>query len=205
MFIKLTLFLALVFALPIVAIRAQPYVDHAALALLPAGCPTPCFMGIRPGVTPMRESAGILDTHAWVANVRDDYPVQVRDAFFFDAVLRRTIINWHWSDSPPRWLDDQQRGSMTVQDTAVLDIAISTHFTLGEIFLAFGSPDEARFSKVKDGGRFEYTAWYAEQGIIIITQGACPLTRYYHFPVRVIFVQEPPHLSEGVEKSAVCT
>jgi hypothetical protein len=203
-FLKPALLLTLIFALPIVAIRAQPYEDRVTPILIDDDCPSPCFMGIRPGVTTMRESAEILDAHAWVANGQSDFPKELRDAPFFDAVLRKTVINWRWSPSRPAWIVGDQRGSMTIQDARVLDIGIATHFRLGEIFLAFNNPTEVYFSTSKDGQRFQYAGWYEQQGIVVITQGNCPLANAYYFPVQMIFVHDYPQLSVGLARTSVC-
>ena len=202
--LKLALLLTLLFALPIVAIRAQPYEDRVTPILIHEDCPMPCFMGIRPGITPMRESSEILDAHDWVFNGQGDFPKNLRDAPFFDVVLRKTVINWRWSDTLPNWIMGDQRGSMTIQDAKVLDIGIATRLTLGEIILAFGDPTETRFFSSKDGKRFGYTIWFADMGIIIITQGDCPLSRAYNFPTQIIFSMISPQLPEGDAKASVC-
>jgi len=203
-FLKTALLLTLMFTLPIIVIRAQPYIDPVIPALIQADCPTPCFMGIRPGVTSMRESAEILDVHAWVANGQADFPKELRDAPFFDAVLRKTVIYWRWSDRLPDWIIGDYRGGMTIQDARVLDMGIATRFTMGEVFLAFGSPTKVYFSASKDGLRFQYTVWYAEQGIVVITQGACPVVRAFDYPVQVVFVSNDPQISEDSARNSVC-
>jgi hypothetical protein len=48
--LKPALLLTLIFTLPIAAIRAQPYEDRVTPILIDDDCPSPCFMGIRPGV-----------------------------------------------------------------------------------------------------------------------------------------------------------
>src|SRR5690606_25048567 len=65
------LLLTLLAALTIVLIRAQPYDDSDLRAFLtpPEGCPAPCFMGIRPGVTTVEEAIAILEGHEWVTNL----------------------------------------------------------------------------------------------------------------------------------------
>jgi hypothetical protein len=61
-FLRLSLPLILLFTAALAVIRAQPYDDHELRELLlPAGCPAPCFMGIRPGVTTVEEAVKILE------------------------------------------------------------------------------------------------------------------------------------------------
>ncbi len=202
--LKPALLLTILFTLPIIAIRAQQYEDRVTPILINDDCPTPCFMGIRPGVTPMRESGEILDNHEWVANGRADFPKEIRDAPLFDTVLRKAIVNWYWSDTLPDWIVGDQRGSMTIRDVLVTDMSIATRLTLGEIILAFGSPTQVYFSTSKDGQRFQYAGWYEQHGIVVITQGNCPLSQSYYLPVQAIFVSSQPQISNGVARSSVC-
>jgi hypothetical protein len=63
--------LTLLFAACIGIIRAQPYdnSDLSAFLTPPEGCPMPCFMGIRPGVTTVEEAIAILEAHEWIDTV----------------------------------------------------------------------------------------------------------------------------------------
>jgi hypothetical protein len=200
------LVLTALWLLPILLIRAQPYEDRAGPALAAKDCPSPCFMGIRPGVITMRDAIYILQSHPWVANGPYGFPAHVRDAVFFDAALPRTTINLRWTPALPAWIDTAQTGGLMVEDWDVLGLTIGTHLSLGEIFLAFGDPDEARFAAAEgaSGRRFAYSAWYAGLGLFISAEGLCPTRHYYDIPVRVLFRPESPGFSESVPKDAVC-
>ncbi len=65
---RAALLLSVVFLLPVLLIRAQPYDDSDLRAFLtpPEDCPAPCFMDIRPGMTTAEEAVSILDAHPWV-------------------------------------------------------------------------------------------------------------------------------------------
>jgi hypothetical protein len=69
--LKLGSVFALLFAFCIALIRAQPYDDSELRAFLtpPEGCPVPCFMGIRPGVTTVDEAVAILEAGGWVDEI----------------------------------------------------------------------------------------------------------------------------------------
>src|SRR5262245_5414800 len=56
---RLSLVLTGLFTAALLVIRVQPYDDHDLRAFLtpPYGCPTPCWMGIRPGTTPVSDGA----------------------------------------------------------------------------------------------------------------------------------------------------
>jgi len=71
-------------------IHAQSYDDHELRQLLlPNGCPAPCFMGIRPGVTTVEETLKLLEESGWV-----------------DQIENQTLsISWSWNGKQPRFID----------------------------------------------------------------------------------------------------
>jgi hypothetical protein len=164
-------------------------------------------MGIRPGVTTMREAVSMLPANAWVANGPDEFPALVRNAIYFDAVVPRTIISWRWSADLPPWINPAERGSLTVEDWNVLDVMVDTRLLMGDILLAFGQPDVAHF--ITAGSRsgrwpFEYAAWYADQGMLVTAQGLCAAQRDFFLPVRVFFQPNPPKFSETERGKSTC-
>jgi hypothetical protein len=198
--------LAVVFALPILVIRAMPYHDRINGALVADDCPSPCFLGIRPGVTTMQGAVYLLQAHPWVSNGRNGFSSQVLSAVFYDAGLPRTSIGVGWTENAPPWIDGAQRSAVTVEDREVLNIAVGTHLSLGEIVLAFGDPDESWYIVSNSGNRrrFEYIAWYATERMLITTEGSCPMWHYYTYPTRILFRPQPPGTSESVSKASVC-
>jgi hypothetical protein len=67
------------FTAALMLVHAQPYDDHELRELLlPDGCPAPCFMGIRPGVTTMDEALKILEASGWIET---DKPKPSNDDF----------------------------------------------------------------------------------------------------------------------------
>ena len=204
--IKLAILLALVFALPMIAIRALPYHDRVSEALVVDNCPLPCLMGIRPGVTTMPEAVFLIGAHEWVANGPDDFPSFIMDAIRHGAVIPRTVIDWRWNDTVPEWIDGVERGAVTVEDTEVLHVSIETRLSLGEIVLAFGDPDESWYIVSNSGNRrrFEYIAWYASDGLLISTEGSCPTWHSYNLSVRIRFLPNSPGYVETISLSSVC-
>jgi hypothetical protein len=201
--LKTMLLLTIIFVFPIFIIRAQPFADRVFPALIREDCPLPCFMGMRPGATTIDAALYIFGSHEWSANSSEDFPAQVRYAVMYDAVLPRTIMNWRWSDSIPGWIDDTQPGSIMVEDLEILDITVETYLSVGEIFLAFGTPDQSLYF-ASNNRRFGYIGWYASQGMLISAEGFCPAHNYYHFPARVSFRHESRGFSEAALTAAVC-
>lgn len=201
--LKFAFALTILLALPVLLIRAQPYDDRATRALVSDSCIMPCFLRIRPGITTMSEAVAIVGGHEWVANGPLGFPSQIRDAALFNAVVPRTLINLRWTEDLPEWIDETQTGGLSVEDQNVLGLIIATRLSLGEIFLAFGQPDEAWFSH-SDARQFTYSAWYAGQGLLISAQGICPTRRYYNFQVRVAFRPDSPDAFEAVPEQSVC-
>ena len=65
--------LTLLFSGVMIGLRAQPYEDGGLRqTLFPADCASPCFMGIRPGVTTHAEALDLLQANPWVTERRAD-------------------------------------------------------------------------------------------------------------------------------------
>jgi len=203
---KLWIALPILFALPILIIHAQPYDDRATRALITGDCRQPCLMGIRPGTTIMEGAVYTLQAHDWVANQADEFPAPVRYALLYGIPLPRTLIHWRWSATQPGWIDGAQNGTLIVEDNDVWELTVDTHLSLGEILLAFGDPDEARFmtTGTQAGRQFEYTAWYASERMLIRSEGRCPRWHYYDLPVQIHLRLESPNLSETIPRTSVC-
>jgi hypothetical protein len=146
------LFLSILLALPVLLIRAQPYDDSELRAFLtpPEGCPAPCFMGIRPGVTTFDEAVTILEQHEWVNRVAlSEFPTQ-------------SFIVW---DQPPHSIIDPQRSAvMRTQNQVVQQVVIFTRLRLIHILMTYGQPgwSEAMPSYGVRGAR-SVTYWIAYQ------------------------------------------
>src|SRR5215468_1742980 len=67
---RLMVILLVLFATVPILAHAQPYDDHdLRKLLLPEGCPAPCFMGIRPGVTTTDEAVKLLEKSGWAEHI----------------------------------------------------------------------------------------------------------------------------------------
>ena len=195
--------LLVLWMLPVLLIRAQPYDDRANRALVQENCTMPCFLHIRPGMTTMSDAVSLVGGHEWVANGPLGFPALIRDAVQFGSVVPRTMIDLRWTENLPEWIDETQNGTLSVEDQRVLGLMINTRLSVGEIFLAFGEPDAAWYSSA-GSQQFAYSAWYARPGVFVTGQGMCPTRRYYDFNVQVVFRPDTPQVFQPVPKQAVC-
>ena len=116
-------------------IHAQPYDNHLLRQLLlPEGCPAPCFMGIRPGLTTADDAMKILSATGWV----DQYHYEQSSAH----------LSIKWNDKRPAWLanGDLYGGSaLWIQDGVVVQVGLQTNIRLGDIQLVEG---QSRFQLI---------------------------------------------------------
>lgn len=104
----------ILFTAILLIIHAQPYDDHELRQLLlPEGCPAPCFMGIRPGVTSMKEAVRLLRSNDWV---RDLQPFNFCNASHCKVKAYEII----WSDKAPSWLSRLVPAEITAFDGVVV-------------------------------------------------------------------------------------
>jgi hypothetical protein len=135
--------------------------------LLPEGCPAPCFMGIRPGLTSMDEAIKLLRANDGVAGVKQR---SINNKYGF--------ITWTWKNPKPDWTSQNAVGEILLTDKTVHAITIASEVMLGEIRLTLGLPDAA-FTTVPRGINdqyFLYAAFYDQYGLIIRSQQPCGVT-----------------------------
>src|SRR4051812_45844003 len=101
-YLRIMLILIIVFTGALLLIHAQPYDDHELRELLlPEGCPAPCFMGIRPGVTTADEAIKILESSEWAASI--------------DKQFMPSFVTWKASPKAAHWLDLQRNNGVSFQ------------------------------------------------------------------------------------------
>ncbi|MEP6988427.1 MAG: hypothetical protein ABI970_22685 [Chloroflexota bacterium] len=163
LFLRLTLFLLLIFTAALLLIHAQPYNDHELRAvLLPEGCPAPCFMGIRPGVTTVDEAMKLLAANGWVDQINN----------------QSSYISWKWRDQKPPWISQNEQGEIRLTDQRVSTITIYTDLPLGNTRLAFGLPDVEMVDPEKDQNNpiSLYMAFYNQKGLLFENWQPCNVT-----------------------------
>ncbi len=111
-YLRLILIPTALFTVVLILIHAQPYDDHELRELLlPEGCPAPCFMGIRPGVTTKDEALKILRSSVWVHDLTHYciYPDCKADGYEIT-----------WSDKAPSWINREVSSKLMTWDTNII-------------------------------------------------------------------------------------
>lgn len=153
---SVAVFVAFLMSLIVLSVRAAPQEDPMLQAfLVPQGCPQPCLMGIRPGITSQSEAVAILQAHPWV-----------------DRLTGRTAIgglSWTWNGQQPDFLD--WGGFMVVDDdgSRVLSINLGVRAPLGDVRAVLGKPTRA------SGINQMHMAYeYSDQRIRLNIEMSCP-------------------------------
>ena len=183
--IKLALIIAVICLVPITLICAQSYDDSELRAFLtpPEGCPAPCFMGIRPGVTTAEEAIAILNNSDWIRGN--------------PQLNTQLSTHWPWSNQRSPWIDAQVDGALQVVDDKVDYLTIRTQLRVGDIMALLGQPDDKQFIPwailYGPGSAYQYSAWYGETGLEIVTTSArCPINHRLFQSKTVIRVRSTP-------------
>ncbi len=155
------------FAFGLWFIRAQPYDDHELRQLLlPEGCPAPCFMGIRPGVTTMDEAVVILEANSWVGEIR----------------TRTGTIEWTWSNLSPKIVDRRypgyvQHSNIPGEECCVGSLKFNSLFTLGDLYLLLGEPPRTNLVLAPALTYALVSISYVDQSIRLFTSVGCPINK----------------------------
>lgn len=176
--LKITVPLTILFIIPLLLIRAQPYDDSELRAFLtpPDGCPAPCFMGIRPGVTRMEEAIAILQAHEWVAEVS------------ITSYNRLGIeqVGWRWKSDVSPLLEPERiprSGGRLVGDKGIVRyMELLTRIRAGEAWLILGrAQNYTTLLQLGPAGHprppKSITVIYSD--IIFIAGTACPYPRNF--------------------------
>lgn len=176
MLLKLLLLLTGLFSLIISVVVALAYDDpyFAGISRFlapPDGCPAPCFMGIRPGQTTLREAVAILERHEWVDEVR---------VYLDDLVQDEGLVCWSWSGKQPAFVEvntyvspclHTRRGSRIIRG-----ISIPASISFGEVWLLY-QPEQIMltdFTKVKASAY--YTGVYLQNTLFVTANSlSCPI------------------------------
>lgn len=181
---RLSLYLSVLFVLPIALFRAWSAVDldlSAGLALL-GDCPAPCLMGIQPGVTTLPEALERLRAHEWVDTVQmHAYELGAR------GLRGAGWLTWTWRDNHPALIDSTRPGrirfSQSLGDTVIESIGLPTTLRAWHVQRQFGTPDAGAVAQNNDetvSYLLIYRAPLASYGVKVTL--ACPadLIDYWH-------------------------
>ncbi len=181
--LKLVTALTLAFSACIGLIRAQPYDDAELRAFFapPDGCPIPCFIGVRPGVTTVEEAMAILEAHEWIAGINRYEATDGRGV---------TSLTAPWSGTQPEFIDSSEELWLGIEDNTVQGVFIPTRIPLARIWLLFGVP---QYSGVSENAIPEtslpsagYGAAYFEVDSVFLSSAFCPIESIWKLPVQWI-------------------
>jgi hypothetical protein len=179
-YLKLSLPILLLFTATILLIHLQPYDDTELRALLtpPDGCPAPCFMGIRPGVTSADEAEQILKAHPWIKYV----PARPR--------YNGYTIEFIWNGKQPKWIGNDSLTGVGIVNGKVTNISLYLNRPLGEFQLVYGPPDWSTFSILSNGKAAAYSSVYWGQSIGATVLRDCPLSNIWNTAYTVVWYKQ---------------
>ena len=169
---RLALFGVVLCSVVLVLIRAHPYDDREVRKLLLSDdCTSPCFLGIRPGVTTLHEAINLLRISQWV---------QTETISYSEADYGGGAV-WSWNRQAAPALSNKQSSLISRLDNGVqlVDLLyISTTIPIGDIYLTLGATS---YTGTGDTGmpHEAYVAlFYLEQGISIWSNVSCPIQNH---------------------------
>jgi hypothetical protein len=190
LYLRLTILCLLLMIAFMILIRTQRYDDRAIRQLLQTdGCPAPCFLGIRPGITNATDAIALLRQSQWVRPETIAYMEWDKGG---GAV-------WTWNKHASPLLGSRQSSFISSLQNGVQIVEILHVTTLvasGDAYLTLGT---SAYTATGDTGLYKqvYVAWfYPDQGISIWSNLNCP-TYNDHLWMRPISVQFRVSMSRG--------
>ena len=146
--LRMCCFFALGFAVLLGVLRSQPRddTDLRAFVTFPERCATGCFMGLRPGFTPIDTAIRALERNGWVSEVRN-------------AVSQASgsgDVSWQWSDQTPGVINRAYAGRLSARNGVVTAIIIEMRAAAGTLQLAL----DAAPVTVEDGAQWKVVGWF---------------------------------------------
>jgi len=161
--VRIALFLNGLIVVLILALRLLPNDDTSIRTLLlpPNGCPAPCFMNIRAGVTNMVEASAIVKTHTWSKSL----------PFLLKPIndMSTRFILWQWSGQQPALVDTHRQGQIRFNGNQAVGVIVQTTIPLGEVWLALGATDKGRLalSELRPNSDVTLTAVYPAESLLV--------------------------------------
>jgi len=196
-YLRLIFIPVLIFTLVLILIRARPYDDHGLRKLLlPEGCPSPCFMGIRPGVTTGEEAIRILKMSGWVTQVTQDL----------------NVISWTWNGKQPHYLahDVPSRFYIPLTESIgpninapIFGLNLPTTLNYWQLYLLLGGtnyrayPKPRKYDRQIDFSTLPYDtliSQYSLQNILAIVPVGCSpdLYTFWNTPIKIQYIEIVP-------------
>jgi hypothetical protein len=190
--LTLALLATVLFAVPILIIRAQPYDDSELRAFLtPPDCPAPCLMGIPINGTTATEAAKILQNNEWVDTV---------DTTNVNLHTGHGTLYWTWSGKQPEFIRSDVPGSYysaivafhtaeegCSEDQIMGSMIIRTKLPYGRVYLVMGGgSDHPKWPRSAPLYRnSDIVTFYPDQSLVVAAGLTCPVTpaKYWDAPV----------------------
>jgi hypothetical protein len=116
------------FAALVLVLHALPYRPHGAFTFFAAseGCPSPCVMGVRPGVMRANAAVSLLEDRGWVGHVGA-------------ASFENNVEFFTWYGQHPDIMDDVQWARLGVENDQVRTLVVPTRLRLGDLLAYYGT------------------------------------------------------------------
>jgi len=161
--LRITLFLNSLIVVVILALRLLPNDDASIRTLLlpPDGCPAPCFMNVRAGITDSTEAAQLITKHIWAQSP----PFYIGS---YNDMYARYIL-WQWSGQQPSGVDTRRQGQMRIYKDQTLSMVVDTTLPLGAVWLVLGATDKGTvsLSQSQVESKMMLVMAYPEQGLLV--------------------------------------
>ncbi|MAS36704.1 MAG: hypothetical protein CL610_22055 [Anaerolineaceae bacterium] len=169
--LRLTALLTVIFAGVIGLLRVPQRDDPLMQTFLipPEDCESPCFLGVQPGTTTIRDAVAHFEANHWLNEV-------TQSGQFYDLV---------WSGSQPLFVDTGAPTYFMSETDRVGELRVRTHLRLGDILAVLDQPD-AVYSRITQSGTF-VTIVYTQLGLEISGYWPCRMPRrhLWHIPVEI--------------------
>jgi hypothetical protein len=116
----------------ITLIGLTPHDDSTIRAFLQptVECSTPCWEGIRPGITRIEEMTLILEENGWIRDRQFNYSMEIDTG----------LLTWRWRTPPSPFIESSRIGLAWIQNNVVQWIDLPTRLTFGDVWLLFDPP-----------------------------------------------------------------
>lgn len=137
---------SVLFSASVHLVNARPYTNAALVNFLaaPTTCVTPCWFGIRPGITGLSTLKNQLEGHDWIGEISFTATTDPDSGF----------VVWDWRDAPAGLIDTSRQGTAGVHEGLVTWLQIPTMFAFGDIWLTNGPPISGLTIAIRRPARF---------------------------------------------------
>lgn len=132
-------------------------------------CPSPCWEGIRPGITDSLEAVDKLRAIPWVTDI---YAIQ-------GIVTNDSYVRWRWKGQFPAHVDAERYGQMWFHNGIVYAIDLPLTVSFSNVWGAFGAPEiEIALKAPLTQPQIFYHALYFDKTLEITGTVKCPLNAH---------------------------